>query len=72
MFDSSKSGQGFSFNLGRGEVIRGWDIGVAGMKVGSKRRLEIPAALAYGAKGSPPVIPGNSTLIFEVELRGVK
>lgn len=72
VFDSSKSGQGFSFNLGRGEVIRGWDLGVAGMKVGSKRRITCPPAMAYGAKGSPPVIPANSTLIFDVELRNVK
>lgn len=72
VFDSTKSGAGFEFNLGRGEVIRGWDVGVAGMKVGSKRRIVCPPHMAYGAKGSPPVIPGNSTLVFEVELRGVK
>lgn len=72
VFDSTKSGQGFQFQLGRGEVIRGWDQGVAGMKVGSKRRITCPPALAYGAKGSPPVIPSNATLIFDVELRNVK
>lgn len=62
VFDSSKSGQGFKFPLGRGEVIRGWDIGIAGMKVGSKRRITCPPQVAYGPKGSPPVIPPNSTL----------
>ncbi|XP_055325449.1 46 kDa FK506-binding nuclear protein-like [Sitodiplosis mosellana] len=72
VFDSTKAGNGFQFSLGRGEVIRGWDIGVAGMKVGSKRRIICPPAVAYGNKGSPPVIPGNATLIFDVELRGVK
>lgn len=72
VFDSTKSGQGFQFQLGRGEVIRGWDTGVAGMKVGGKRRITCPPGFAYGAKGSPPVIPGNATLVFDVELRGVK
>lgn len=72
IFDSTKSGQGFQFQLGRGEVIRGWDLGVAGMKVGSKRRITCPPGLAYGVKGSPPVIPGNATLVFDVELRNVK
>lgn len=72
VFDSTKSGEGFSFKLGGGEVIRAWDIGVAGMKVGSKRRLTCPPQTAYGAKGSPPVIPSNATLVFDVELRGVK
>lgn len=71
VFDSSKAGDGFKFNLGRGEVIRGWDIGVAGMKVGGKRRIICPANAGYGPKGSPPTIPGNATLVFDVELRGV-
>jgi FK506-binding nuclear protein len=71
VFDSSKQGPGFKFTLGRGEVIKGWDIGVAGMKVGGKRTLTIPANLAYGAKGYPPTIPGNSTLVFDIELKNV-
>lgn len=70
-FDSTTQGDGFKFRLGKGEVIKGWDVGIAGMKVGGKRRITIPPAMAYGAKGSPPVIPGNSTLVFEVELRNV-
>lgn len=72
VFDSTKSGQGFQFQLGRGEVIRGWDQGVLGMKVGSKRRITCPPSFAYGAKGSPPIIPSNATLVFDVELRNVK
>lgn len=71
VFDSTKAGDGFKFNLGRGEVIRGWDIGVAGMKVGGKRRITCPPHVAYGSKGQPPAIPANSTLVFDVELRGV-
>lgn len=71
IFDSTKSGAGFKFNLGRGEVIKGWDIGVSGMKVGGKRRIVCPPNVAYGPKGSPPVIPPNSTLVFDVELKNV-
>ncbi len=72
-FDSSYDrGTPFSFNLGAGEVIQGWDIGVVGMKVGGKRKLTIPANLGYGAAGAGGVIPPNATLIFEVELLGVE
>jgi len=71
-FDSSKDrGQPFDFNLGAGHVIAGWDQGVAGMKVGGKRRLLIPASLGYGARGAGGVIPPNATLLFEVELLSV-
>lgn len=68
-FDSSVDrGQPFSFVIGRGQVIRGWDEGVIAMKVGEKRRLIIPAVLGYGAYGAGRVIPPNATLIFDVEL----
>ncbi|MBA3596051.1 MAG: FKBP-type peptidyl-prolyl cis-trans isomerase [Methylibium sp.] len=71
-FDSSKDrGQAFEFELGAGMVIRGWDEGVAGMQVGGSRRLVIPAALGYGARGAGGVIPPNATLLFEVDLLGV-
>ncbi len=71
-FDSSKDrGQPFRFDLGAGMVIRGWDEGVQGMKVGGARTLIIPAALGYGARGAGGVIPPNATLKFDVELLGV-
>jgi FKBP-type peptidyl-prolyl cis-trans isomerase FkpA len=72
-FDSSKDrGQPFAFALGAGQVIKGWDVGVAGMKVGGTRTLLIPADMGYGDRGFPPVIPGNATLKFVVELLGVE
>jgi len=72
-FDSSVDrGRPFSFPLGGGRVIKGWDQGVAGMKVGGKRKLTIPPELGYGSRGAGAVIPPNATLVFEVELLAVK
>ena len=72
-FDSSVDhGQPFEFPVGAGRVIRGWDEGVATMKVGGKRTLIIPPEMGYGARGAGGVIPGNATLMFDVELLGVK
>lgn len=71
-FDSSKDrGEPFQFALGGGQVIRGWDEGVAGMKIGGTRRLVIPPDLGYGTRGAGGVIPPNATLLFEVDLLGV-
>jgi peptidylprolyl isomerase/FKBP-type peptidyl-prolyl cis-trans isomerase FkpA len=68
-FDSSKDrNQPFTFALGAGQVIRGWDVGVAGMQVGGLRKLTIPASEGYGARGAGGVIPPNATLLFDVEL----
>lgn len=74
VFDTSLKGEKkpFVFKLGAGSVISGWDIGLQDMHVGSVRRLTIPAALAYGAKGSPPAIPPNATLIFDVQLIAIQ
>lgn len=72
-FDSSVDrGQPFAFNLGAGQVIKGWDQGVQGMKVGGKRKLTIPPDLGYGSRGAGNVIPPNATLVFEVELLDVQ
>jgi FKBP-type peptidyl-prolyl cis-trans isomerase len=70
-FDSSVGGQPFKFTLGGGQVIKGWDEGIVGMKVGEKRQLTIPADLGYGERGSPPKIPGGATLVFDVEMIGL-
>jgi peptidylprolyl isomerase len=70
-FDASwKRSEPFTFTLGKGQVIKGWDQGVAGMKVGGRRELIIPAELAYGKQGSPPTIPANAPLVFVVDLLG--
>ena len=72
-FDSSKDrNQAFSFPLGAGHVIAGWDEGVQGMQIGGRRRLTIPPALGYGARGAGGVIPPNATLLFEVELLAIR
>ena len=72
-FDSSHDrGNPFRFPIGAGRVIKGWDEGVAGMKVGGKRKLMIPSKLGYGARGAGSVIPPNADLVFEVELLGIR
>ncbi|TXT23645.1 MAG: FKBP-type peptidyl-prolyl cis-trans isomerase FkpA [Gallionellaceae bacterium] len=71
-FDSSRdSGKPYSFQLGAGQVIKGWDVGVSGMKEGGRRTLTIPPGLGYGARGYSNMIPANATLIFDVEMLGV-
>lgn len=69
---SKRGGTPFEFTLGAGQVIKGWDQGILGMKVGEERTLTIPSELGYGAQGYPPVIPQNATLIFKVTLEGIK
>lgn len=71
VFDKCISGSGFEFNYGKGDVIKGWDMGIKGMKVGGKRKLIIPPKLGYGANGSPPQIGANATLTFTIEVKGV-
>lgn len=71
-FDSSRGGDPFEFTVGNGEVIRGWDQGLLGMKAGGKRKLTIPPELGYGQTGSPPDIPPNATLVFEIDLVRIK
>lgn len=71
MFDKCDTGKGLRFRLGTGEVIKGWDVGVSGMKVGGKRKITCPPQMAYGKRGAPPDIPGNAALSFVVELKGI-
>jgi FKBP-type peptidyl-prolyl cis-trans isomerase len=68
-FDSAKK---FSFTIGAGEVIKGWDVGVKGMQVGGRRQLTVPPKLGYGKRGSPPEIPGDAALVFDIKLIAVK
>ena len=70
-FDSNEGKKPFPVDIGKGGVIKGWDLGLVGMKVGGKRRLTIPSRLAYGDKGQPPKIPAKATLIFDIELLSV-
>ena len=72
LFDTSVGRSPFSFTLGAGQVIKGWEQGVPGMKVGGVRRLVLPPDLAYGSAGAPPAVPGNATLVFEVALLDVQ
>lgn len=71
-FDSSRGSEPFSFQLGRGQVIRGWEEGVTGLPIGGERRLVVPPALAYGSRGIPGVIPPNAWLVFDIELLDIK
>mmetsp|Transcript_25998 Transcript_25998/g.42498 ORF Transcript_25998/g.42498 Transcript_25998/m.42498 type:complete len:365 (+) Transcript_25998:148-1242(+) len=70
VFDKCIAGTGFEFNFGKGDVIKGWEMGLKGMRVGGKRKLVIPPKLAYGASGSPPTVPPNATLTFTIEVKG--
>ena len=72
LVETSVGAQPFAFTVGAGGVIRGWDQGVPGMRIGGLRRLVLPPELGYGSQGSPPKIPGNSTLLFEIELLAVQ
>ncbi|RIB11217.1 hypothetical protein C2G38_126766 [Gigaspora rosea] len=72
VFDKNVSGKPFHFTLGKGEVIKGWEIGISGMRIGGERKLTIPPQQAYGSAGSPPVIPKNATLVFQIRLLDVK
>jgi FKBP-type peptidyl-prolyl cis-trans isomerase len=71
-FDSSIGGKPFEFRIGNGDVIKGWEEGVSGMKVGGKRQLKIPPDLAYGKDGYPGAIPPNATLVFDIQLVGIQ